>query len=114
MTASVSKTLCNEGQRRRERVPKAVRFAVIVAFVNFLLFICVAMTIGGDAINGKQEAGRYYLGHKSTYTEVSRHLWLYSKVHAISVFVTHGGALLAGAAFAAARVLSGGDRPANV
>jgi len=68
-------------------------FAVITV-VNFLIFVAVAWYLGGDAVNGKMERGRYYLfgvrgenGWK-VYTEVSEPVFTYSKWHAYSIFLT--------------------------
>lgn len=44
--------------------------------------------IGGDAINGYAEGGRYFLRAHGKATEVSQAVFTYSKWHAISVFVT--------------------------
>jgi hypothetical protein len=61
----------------------------VIALPNFIVFVIVALSIGGDALNGKIENGRYFLAYHGVYTEVSRNLFLYSKIHAISVIVTH-------------------------
>ena len=68
----------------------------IVAIVNFAVFVLVAMRIGGDALNGKVENGHYLLNSHGTYTEVSHRLFLYSQIHASSLFVTHPLGLLVG------------------
>ena len=65
--------------------------------VNFLAFLGVAKKIGGDAINGKIEHGHYYLASHGHLTEVSAHLFAYSRVHATSLLVTFPMALVAGA-----------------
>ena len=59
----------------------------IAASVNFFAFVVVAILIGGDALSGKVEAGRYYLGQHGTYTEVSRGTFLYSGFHATLALV---------------------------
>jgi hypothetical protein len=71
-----------------------------VAAANFLAFAIVALILGGDALSGKAEGDHYYLRHKRRYTEVSREVWMYSRIHAISVCITQpvgifvgGGAL---------------------
>ncbi len=69
---------------------------VAVAAVNFLVFAVVALMLGGDAVNGKIEAGRYYLANHGILTEVSYSVFLYSKLHVYSVFVTHPLGMLAG------------------
>jgi len=43
---------------------------LLVAAVNFTAFFVAALALGGDAINGKAEGGRYYLSHHGKYTEV--------------------------------------------
>jgi hypothetical protein len=60
-----------------------------VAMLNFWSFLVVALLIGGDALSGKAENGRYYLSSHGRHTEVSRAVWHYSKIHTISVLVTH-------------------------
>jgi len=58
-------------------------FWVLVALApfNFLLYAIIAENIGGDAINGKVDAGRYYLGSHGQYIEVSRAVFTYSRLH---------------------------------
>src|SRR5436309_3291332 len=67
-----------------------------VAVANFAAFWIIGVTIGGDAINGRAEDGRYYLANHGRYTEVSESVWTYSRIHAISVFVTHPVGILVG------------------
>ncbi len=65
---------------------------VIVGLLDFALFLAGAFYLGGDAVNGKIEAGRYYVWgyHHGTkgYAEVSHVAFDYSKWHAYSVMVT--------------------------
>jgi len=80
--------------------------AVIVGLVNFLLFLAGAFYFGGDAWNGKAEAGRYFLWgyHNGTkgYIEVTKAVFDYSKWHVYTVMVTWPLMLLAG--FASSRI----------
>ena len=76
------------------------RITLIVAACNFALFYGIALAIGGDAFNGKAEGGHYYLGGHGHLTEVSSVTYWYSFTHAISVFCTHGAALVIGLASA--------------
>ena len=80
--------------------------AVIVGLLNFLLFLAGAFYFGGDAWNGKAEAGRYFLWgyHNGTkgYIEVTKAVFDYSKWHVYSVMVTWPLMLLAG--FASSRI----------
>jgi hypothetical protein len=72
-----------------------------IAFLNFTVFWIVAVSIGGDAISGRVEGGRYYLSNHGKLTEVSPRVWHYSRVHTISIWITHplgifgGGGLMA-------------------
>jgi len=68
----------------------------IVALINFASYVIIAQYIGGDAINGHQAGGHYYLSNHGHLTEVSRAVFEYSVWHTISVFVTHGLAFLTG------------------
>jgi hypothetical protein len=62
---------------------KILGIALIVLVVgNFFLQQIIAESLGGDAVNGKIEGGRYYVGRgHGTYTEVSESVFQYSKIH---------------------------------
>jgi len=78
-------------------LPKWFAYTVFaVAIVNFGTFVVVAVSIGGDALNGHETAGHYFLSNHGTLTEVGRATFEYSKWHAISVFITHPLALFVG------------------
>jgi hypothetical protein len=62
---------------------------LVLCGVNFLAFVVLAEKLGGDAINGKVEDGRYYLSNHGRTTEVTRRIFIYSHWHARSIFVTH-------------------------
>ncbi|HZW74452.1 MAG TPA: hypothetical protein VFF43_12940 [Caldimonas sp.] len=66
-------------------------FAVVAVFaiLDFAAFAVTALVLGGDAINGKIEAGHFFLGSHGHYTEVSEHVFTYSKWHAYSVFAAY-------------------------
>jgi hypothetical protein len=67
---------------------------VAITVANFLLFVVAAIYLGGDAVNGKVENGRYYVFGSRTefgrkvHTEVTESVFRYSKWHASSVFIT--------------------------
>jgi hypothetical protein len=72
-----------------------------VAVLNFISFCVISLFIGGAAMNGKIENGRYYLSQNGRLTEVSQSVWTYSRYHGISMFVlivaapvVQGGALM--------------------
>jgi hypothetical protein len=73
----------------------ALRAAPYVGLVNFVVFFIVAMAIGGDAVAGHEAAGRFFLSSHGKLTEVSRAVFEYSKVHTLSLWVTHPLAIAA-------------------
>jgi|SRR5580658_4198589 hypothetical protein len=60
-----------------------------IAGLNFIVFVIAAICIGGDALNGRTEGGHYFVANHGKLTEVSRAVWIYSRIHACSVMVTH-------------------------
>ena len=66
-----------------------------LGFANFAAFLIAAVVLGGVAVSGKVEDGRYYLSNHGRLTEVSRGTYFYSRVHTHSVWVTHPIAILA-------------------
>ena len=66
------------------------------AAVNFVSFMIASLALGGDAVNGKIEGGRHYLGNHGQYTEVSSGVWQYSRIHGRSIMVTHPIGLISG------------------
>jgi hypothetical protein len=78
------------------RSPRFLKFFVVLAVVNFLSFAVFAVYLGGDAFSGGVIDGHYFLGYKGRMTEVSRAVFIYSRWHVISVFMTHSLAFWAG------------------
>jgi hypothetical protein len=78
----------------RAALPYVAVAAIAIGFVNFFWFIAESTALGGDAVNGYQLDGRYYVGSHGSYTEVARSIWEWSRLHAISVWLTHPLALL--------------------
>lgn len=78
------------------RTSYRVCYAIFLAgWLNFLFFWIAAVTLGGDAVNGKVEGGHYYLDSHGHLTEVSRGVFMYSRIHTYSIFITHPLAILA-------------------
>lgn len=82
-------------------------FALMI--VNFLSFVALSLAWGGDTLRGKVEDGRYYLGSRGRFTEVSESRYRLGRAHARSVVLTHvlgilvGGPLMGFAARTATR-----------
>ena len=83
-------------ETRRDRV---LRLIGIAGFLNFCLFVAVDILLGGDALNGRVEGTRYFLGSHGGYTEVSHAVFVYSACHAVSAFLGMFAAVAAGRAW---------------
>lgn len=81
-----------------EKIKKWGLAAFVLGLLNFAAFFVVAVKLGGDAVNGHETAGRYFLASHGKMTEVSRNVFLYSKMHVYSLFITHPLAILGGMA----------------
>ena len=86
--------VARQESRRRKMYPLLSRFylvVVIVALLDFILLFAVSSYIGGDAVNGKIENGKYYVwGYRyqdrvKGFTEVSRSFFDFSKWQVYSV-----------------------------
>jgi hypothetical protein len=64
-----------------------LQIGLVICLINFVVFVFVAAAIGGDAINGYEEQGRYFLRAHGRATEVSRSVFIYSKWHALSAMI---------------------------
>lgn len=60
----------------------------VIALINFFAFTIGAICIGGDALSGHAEAGRYFLSDHGRLTETTQAVFMYSRLHAISVWIT--------------------------
>jgi hypothetical protein len=75
--------------------PRWVRVLLCLALVNFLVYVVVAGTHGGDAWNGYTKDGHYFVSQHGHATEVSRSFWMYSYYHTIFLWITHLSAMAA-------------------
>ncbi len=63
---------------------KAIEILFMAAALNFAVFGVVFFSIGGSAVGGKIENGRYFLHDKSRHVEASKFIFCYSYVHTIA------------------------------
>ena len=70
-----------------------------VAIVNFVAFLIGAAALGGDAVNGKSEGGRYFVADHGKLTEVSKAAFTYSRFHCYALWVTHPMAMICALVF---------------
>jgi hypothetical protein len=75
-------------------LPTLSLIAIIIGLGNFAWFFAESSQLGGDALNGYSREGHYFVSSHGTYNEVDRAAWEWSRMHAISVFITHPAALL--------------------
>jgi hypothetical protein len=69
---------------------RALKAVGVLVWLNFMVFVGVAIWLGGDAINGYRLSGHYYLGMHGRYRGVSHAVYVYSYVHATVSMVSMG------------------------
>ncbi len=84
-----------DGMFFMEKVQKICLMIFKIACYNFLLFVIIAILLGGDAENGYVSDGHYYLKSHGKITETSPFIWHYSWIHANSISITHPIAFIA-------------------
>ena len=72
----------------RAALPYLALVAIAVGFINFFWSVGESTTIG-DAMNGYQQDGHYFVRLRGGYTEVTRATWEWSRIHGVSVLITH-------------------------
>jgi hypothetical protein len=71
---------------------------VYLGMLNFMLFFLSILLFGGNALNGKAEAGHYFLGDHGYYVEVIYPVYLLNRLWSILTLVTWPLVILAGVA----------------
>lgn len=88
---------------------------IVLGLANFLAYVVVYVSIGGEAVNGDVRAMKladgatrlcYYVSNRGREAEVGRGVWVYSAVHSISVWITMGAVMLAMLTLAKDRIVS--------
>jgi len=64
---------------------------VVIALVNFAAYLVAGQVIGGYAVHGALDSGRYYVARTAhgSRTEVSPGTYHYLRLHERSMFLTH-------------------------
>ena len=100
------------GRQRRQVVASFLALAVfLLGFANFALFFTISVAIGGDAVAGRVEGGRYYVSSHGHLTEVSPEVWEFSYRHARITWATFPLSALALAFLMLSGGLLGSYRP---
>lgn len=92
---------------------KVLNGIFFLGILNFLIFLAGTSYLGGDAFNGKQMDGKYFVGSHGKLTEVSQSVFMYSRLHVLSLFITHPAAVLAGLASFILKKRSENQPPSN-
>lgn len=70
------------------KISKRAKWIIIsttaLAFPNFIIFWLVAVSLGGDALNGYVNNNHYFVCAHGACHEVSKSIWTYSYWHASS------------------------------
>lgn len=74
---------------RWDHMTRVERVLTVITLVNFFGAIVLVMLLGGDALQGRVEDGRYILGYKGRYREVGAGTYWFSLLQILSVFITH-------------------------
>jgi hypothetical protein len=92
----VAQAIREDSTRKVSRVTSRILSQLVavvtaVALLDFVSYLIATSYLGGDAVNGKIEGGRYYLwglyhGTK-TYHEVSQAVFTFSRLHTYSLFI---------------------------
>lgn len=90
--------------RKLVAVLKLWRLIFVALVLNFAVWAIIAASLGGEAVTGKEEAGRYFLHSKRGYTEVSAQTYRYSNIHTLVTWA--GGPLCLLAIFVAKQAAS--------
>jgi hypothetical protein len=61
-----------------------------VVFLNFFVFVAGTLYLGGDALNGYERAGHYFVCSHGSCKEVAEEVWTFSRWHAISALAGIG------------------------
>lgn len=81
----------------RRRLKIVGNSLLIAALIVAISFVIVTMRLGGDAVNGRIDGGRFYLGKQGGgYREVSERTWRNDRVFIICVNVAFPVAMLGG------------------
>lgn len=69
-------------------------FFMLAGAINFIWFIIDSVKLEGNALNGYQKNGRYYVVNHSVENEVNEKDWRRNRFHASSLLFTHPLAML--------------------
>ena len=68
------------GADRTLRRRKICNALIALAAIHFVVFVGSIVALGGDALTGRVDDGRYFLGNHGLMVETSRGAWLFSAI----------------------------------
>jgi hypothetical protein len=96
------------------KLQKVLNGIFFFGILNFFIFVAGTSFLGGDAVNGKEMDGKYFVGSHGKLTEVSKPAFRYSRLHVLSLLITHPAAILAGLASYILKKRSENQPPSHV
>lgn len=72
-------------KKKRTNILIFIWYALGISIILF--FFIFSFFIGGDAVNGYCEAGKYFVSNHGNITEVSKAIWIVSKVSVILAWI---------------------------
>jgi hypothetical protein len=60
---------------------------IAIVFTNLVGWVAGGACLGGDAVSGYADDGKFYVGAHGKYTEVNQGVWVYSWVHTDLTFL---------------------------
>ena len=73
-------------EKKKRNILVSIWSSVGIAVILF--FFIFSFCIGGDAYNGYQEAGKYFVASHGDVTEVSKEIWIVSKISTILAWIS--------------------------
>nr|WP_314446492.1 hypothetical protein [uncultured Sphingomonas sp.] len=64
------------------------RLVFVGGILNFFALVAISIWVGGDAVQGKVENGRYFVAEEGRYHEVSATFYRLNQLHVASIFLT--------------------------
>ena len=75
---------------------KRLGYALVALYVlNAIVFVAITRELGGSALNGKVEGGKFFVGDHGRYAEVSASTYEFSRWHTYAFLATNPALLIA-------------------
>ena len=82
----------------------------VICIANWFAWALISFFVGGTALNGKVDGGKYFFLNHSRYIEVSSNVFEYSRAHGYAAFTGLGVGVLAAITKTLAKRMKDGTR----